>query len=291
MTRRLYIKVSPLGVCFIINRPYLPFLAMLNLRQRLIVNGEMTEEGGSWRFRDINATYFRVCSKLAATLWQQFPNITPTFVLNKTRCLINQAVFFARPFWKEELFNRNTNKLNWWLNDLKIRSWNWPFLAFFLFYLHFLNNNDLCSSFCTYKPVASLRDIFMFEIWGLMLKGYKNIISIISDWNLSKVKRIFFSKWNQLEAHYFLVHLLQLLYMFRAAMCPSPEELTVSMWHWYFSLCMVCWLGWVLFQPADQTETHHNQQTRQPPIQSEKYQCRIDAVSSLDNGHIVARNM
>ena len=31
--------------------------------------------------------------------------------------------------------------------------------------------------------------------------------------------------------------------------------------------------------------------TRQPPIQSEKYQCRIDTVISPDNGHIVARNM
>jgi len=32
-------------------------------------------------------------------------------------------------------------------------------------------------------------------------------------------------------------------------------------------------------------------QTRQLPIHSEKYQCRIDTLSSPDNGHIVARNM
>jgi len=32
-------------------------------------------------------------------------------------------------------------------------------------------------------------------------------------------------------------------------------------------------------------------QTRQPPIQSEKYQCHIDTVNSPDDGHIVARNM
>jgi len=32
-------------------------------------------------------------------------------------------------------------------------------------------------------------------------------------------------------------------------------------------------------------------QTRQPPIQSEKYQCHIDTVSSSDDGHRVARNM
>ena len=32
-------------------------------------------------------------------------------------------------------------------------------------------------------------------------------------------------------------------------------------------------------------------QTRHPPVQSEKYQCRIDTVSSSDDGHTVARNM
>ena len=32
-------------------------------------------------------------------------------------------------------------------------------------------------------------------------------------------------------------------------------------------------------------------QTKQAPIQSEKYQCRIDRVNSPDDGHIVARNM
>jgi len=37
--------------------------------------------------------------------------------------------------------------------------------------------------------------------------------------------------------------------------------------------------------------SHPKQQTRQPPIQSEKYQCRIETVSSPDDGHIVARNM
>jgi len=33
------------------------------------------------------------------------------------------------------------------------------------------------------------------------------------------------------------------------------------------------------------------QQTRQPPIQSEKYQCRINTMNSPDDGHIVALNM
>jgi len=39
------------------------------------------------------------------------------------------------------------------------------------------------------------------------------------------------------------------------------------------------------------TRAHCICATRQPPIQSEKYQCRTDTVSSPDDGHIVARNM
>jgi len=46
------------------------------------------------------------------------------------------------------------------------------------------------------------------------------------------------SKWSQLGAHYFWVYLFQLLYIFRAIVCPSSGELTVSMRHWYFSFCM-----------------------------------------------------
>ena len=67
-------------------------------------------------------------------------------------------------------------------------------------------------------------------------------------------------KWTQLGAHYFLVYLFQILYMFRATMCPSSGELTVSTRHRYFSVCMggclVCWLRRVSSQPADQTATH-----------------------------------
>ena len=76
---------------------------------------------------------------------------------------------------------------------------------------------------------------------------------------------------------------ISFLYMFRATMCPSSGEITVSMRHWYLSLCMggVWSAGWISIQPADQT----------PPIQSDKYQCRIDTVISPDDGHIIARNM
>ena len=149
---------------------------------------------------------------------------------------------------------------------------------------------------------------------------------------------IIFFKWSQLGTHYFSVYLFQLLYMSRATMCPSSGELTVSMQHWYFSLCMGgclvsrtgeltvsmqhwyflfcmggCLVSYFNFSTCfGQLCAHHQenllylcdagifllcmggcllQQTRQPPIQSEKYQCRIDTVSSPDDGHIVARNM
>ena len=81
---------------------------------------------------------------------------------------------------------------------------------------------------------------------------------------------IIFFKWSQLGAHYFLVYLFQLLCMFRVTMCPSSGELTVSVRHWYFSLCMV---GCLVCRP------------------DKIYQCRIDTVSSPDDGHLVARNM
>ena len=38
----------------------------------------------------------------------------------------------------------------------------------------------------------------------------------------------------------------------------------------------------------DDGHTVTNQQTRKPPIHSEKYQYHIDTVSSPDDGHIVA---
>ena len=69
--------------------------------------------------------------------------------------------------------------------------------------------------------------------------------------------------------------------MFRVTMCPTSGERTVSKRHWYFSRCMggwlVCWLGCLI-------------PTSQSPIQSEKCQCRIDKVSSPDDGLIVATN-
>ena len=65
-------------------------------------------------------------------------------------------------------------------------------------------------------------------------------------------------KWSQLVAHYLLVYLFQLLYMFRATMYPSSGEFTVSMRHWYFSIWSAGWdetLHVLLYQ-TDHTATH-----------------------------------
>jgi len=61
------------------------------------------------------------------------------------------------------------------------------------------------------------------------------------------------------------------LYMFRATMCPSSGEITVSMRHltvWY-APCI--------------PHSHPHRVTN--------IKCRIDTVISPDDGHIVARNM
>jgi len=64
--------------------------------------------------------------------------------------------------------------------------------------------------------------------------------------------------------------------MFRANMCPLSGELTVI----YATMVFFTLYGWL-----------SGLETRQPPIQNEKYSCHIDTVSSPDNGHIVARNV
>ena len=120
-----------------------------------------------------------------------------------------------------------------------------------------------------------------------------------------------------LQVRFSIYLFISLLYMFRASMAHHQEKIAVSMRHWYLSRCtsgvwsagwifnifiyfsslhvsgnhgsssgenfcihanlvlvtlygwrLVCWF-WISNQPADQT----------PPIQSDKYQCRIDTVN------------
>ena len=89
---------------------------------------------------------------------------------------------------------------------------------------------------------------------------------------------IIFIKWSQLDPHYFLVYIYFNFSTCFGQMCAHHQE----------SLLYLCDTG-IFHSVWD--ETHPNQQTRQSPRQSEKYQCHIDTVSSPDDGHTVARNM
>jgi hypothetical protein len=53
---------------------------------------------------------------------------------------------------------------------------------------------------------------------------------------------------------------ISLLYMLRATMCPSSGESTVSMRHWYLSLCMggLCSAGWSE-TPTSRPEATHTE--------------------------------
>jgi hypothetical protein len=138
-------------------------------------------------------------------------------------------------------------------------------------------------------------------------------------WYLSlRMRDVLYAGWSFIS--------ISFLYIFRATMCPSSGEITVSMRHWYLSLRMsdVLSAGWsfifisllyvfratmcpssgeitvsmrhwylTLFMggiwSACWSFTRPGWMT--PPIKSDKYQWRIDTVMFPDDGHMVARNM
>jgi len=75
---------------------------------------------------------------------------------------------------------------------------------------------------------------------------------------------------------------ISLLYMFRATMCPSSGEITVSMRHWYLSLCRGgSWSAGWSFTPTSRSDATHTEweipvklqpADQTPHIHSEKYQ-------------------
>ena len=80
-------------------------------------------------------------------------------------------------------------------------------------------------------------------------------------------------KYVQLGAQFCLIYLFHFFTCFGHPRAHHQEKMTVSMRQWYLSLCMggVWFADWIEIQPAD----------RSPPIQSDKYQCRIDTVISF----------
>jgi len=109
-------------------------------------------------------------------------------------------------------------------------------------FLLLMANLPVCLSFSAVSMLWSLEPQCLYQgIWPLrchLETISKAEVSALFYVLLTVRLCIIFFKWSQLGAHYFLVYLFQLPYMFRATMCPSLEELTVSVRHWYFSLCM-----------------------------------------------------
>jgi len=84
----------------------------------------------------------------------------------------------------------------------------------------------------------------------------------------------------------FLSVFISFLYMFRATMCPSSEEITVFMRHLIFdTLCgwMSGMQGGMSLIPPCIPDSHPHSVTNT--------KCRIDTVISPDDGHMVGRNM
>jgi len=78
---------------------------------------------------------------------------------------------------------------------------------------------------------------------------------------------------------------ISILYMFRAAMCPSSGELIVSIYDiWYMSLCiddrLVCRFG------SFKTCTLNGHLYRVTYTR-----CRFETINCPDDGHMTARNM
>jgi len=71
---------------------------------------------------------------------------------------------------------------------------------------------------------------------------------------------------------------ISLHYMFRTSVCPSSGE---NYWSYATLVVSICVGGVWSIQPAD----------HMPPMQSDKYKCRIDTVISPDDGHMVARSV
>jgi len=85
-----------------------------------------------------------------------------------------------------------------------------------------------------------LRSIFQ------LLYMFREPVSIIRRIYFIYATLVLFTLYGWLSGR--LVYLFQLVYMFRAAMCPSSGELTVSMRHWYYSLCTGgCLVGWYIY--------------------------------------------
>jgi hypothetical protein len=100
------------------------------------------------------------------------------------------------------------------------------------------------------------------DLWlcSITAKGFTQILCFVDRASLYNLV----NKTNLV--HNFSCMFISILYMFRATMCPSSEEITVSMQH-----------------PSCIPDGH--------PQRVTNTRCHIDTVISPDDGHIVARNL
>jgi len=105
-----------------------------------------------------------------------------------------------------------------------------------------------------------------------MRKCEKNYSGINCDaWDLQEEEYCLANKTDM--KHNFFCMFISILHMFRATMCPSSGEITVSMRN----------LGFVTLKKVNSFILTCFRVTNT--------KCRIDTVISPDDGHIVARNM
>jgi len=79
---------------------------------------------------------------------------------------------------------------------------------------------------------------------------------------------------------------ISILYIFRAAMCPSSGELIVSIRHLVYVILYRWPFGVQVWMRPIQTYTLNGHLYRVTYTK-----CRIDTINSLDDGHVAARNM
>jgi len=132
---------------------------------------------------------------------------------------------------------------------------------------------------------VSVSTPFRFKCWRLCQQNCTKLFYVLLAVHLG----IIFVN-NQADAQLFSCMFISILYMFRAAMCPSSGELIVSIRHlvyvtlyrWPFSVQV-----WMRLQSSlIQTCTLNGH-----PYSVTYTRCRIDTINSPDDGHMDARNM
>ena len=111
---------------------------------------------------------------------------------------------------------------------MQLSSWRWA--------QHRSKHVEECNKYIEIKNlcIKLLKKDYHY-IW---MHGQQNVIFYVL---LTVHPCIIFFKWSQLGAHYFLVYLFQLLYMFRATVCPSSGELYLCNTGIFHSVWVAVW--------------------------------------------------